>query len=237
MNIHGIYLIINYFKATEYYFNMKKNYIKIISCFFIIFTILYCFPAKAELPLQGKTIVVDAGHGFKDPGTTYKDIYEKDINLSIALYLEKHLSEMGATVILTRNSDMDLSNGVKNHRKKTDFDNRIKIINKDYVDLYLSIHLNYLSNSKYYGPQVFYNNDNKELANTIQNTLNKYIKSDRKIKKIPASTYMYERLKKDGVLIECGFLSNSAERNKLIKDEYQNSLAKYITEGVVKYFS
>ena len=148
---------------------MNNYYIKILLSFIIIIIIMYCKPIKAELPLQGKVIVVDAGHGGLDPGTIYKDIYESDINLNIAKYLEYELSNMGATIILTRDSENDLSNGVKNRRKKTDFDNRIKIINQDYVDMYISIHLNYLSNSKYYGPQVFYNADNKELERSESN--------------------------------------------------------------------
>lgn len=215
---------------------MKNYYFKIMFCF-IILVVFYCIPVHADLPLQGKLIVVDAGHGGLDPGTMYNDIYEKDINLSLSLYLEKYLSEMGASVILTRDNDADLSNGVKNHRKKTDFDNRIKIINSDFTDLYLSIHLNYLSDTRYYGPQVFYNKDNKELAQSIQSYLNKKVNNDREIKKIPGSTYMYDKLERPGVLIECGFLSNPSERKELVTDEYQIKLAKLITEAIVEYYS
>ena len=176
------------------------------------------------------------GHGGKDPGTVYKDIYEKDINLSISLYLEEYLSEYGATVVLTRDSDNDLSYGETNHRKKTDFDNRIKIINNKYIDMYLSIHLNYLTNKKYYGAQVFYNKDNENLAKSIQEYLNNNLATDREIKEIPSSTYMYKKLEKRGVLIECGFLSNSSERSKLITEEYQRKVAKVIAEAIVNYY-
>ena len=140
-----------------------KYYFKILLSFIIVFLLLYEIPVKADLPLQGKVIVVDAGHGGKDPGTSYGSIYEKDINLSISLYLEECLSKYGATVVLTRDSDADLSYGAE-HRKKTDFDNRIKIINNKYTDMYLSIHLNYLTNTKYYGAQVFYNKDNEVIG-------------------------------------------------------------------------
>lgn len=197
---------------------------------------MYGIPVRASLPLQGIVIVVDAGHGGKDPGTVYKDIYEKDINLSISLYLEEYLSEYGATVVLTRDSDNDLSYGETNHRKKTDFDNRIKIINNKYIDMYLSIHLNYLTNKKYYGAQVFYNKDNENLAKSIQEYLNNNLETDREIKEIPSSTYMYKKLEKRGVLIECGFLSNSSERSKLITEEYQRKVAKVIAEAIVNYY-
>lgn len=214
-----------------------KYYFKILLVFIIVFLFLYDLPVKADLPLQGKAIVVDAGHGGKDPGTSYQNIYEKDINLKIALYLEKYLSEYGATTILTRNSDADLSYGETNHRKKTDFDNRIKIINNKYTDMYLSIHLNYLTNTNYYGAQVFYNKDNYKLATSIQEYINANLKSDREVKEIPSTTYMYEKLEKSGVLIECGFLSNFEERMKLITDEYQKEIAKTIADSLVKYFN
>lgn len=215
---------------------MRYYYLKILIGFFMFFVILYMVPVSASLPLQGKVIVVDAGHGGLDPGTVYKDIYEKDINLSISLYLEKYLSEMGATVILTRDSDADLSGGVKNHRKKADFDERIKIINNEYTDLYISIHLNYLTNTRYYGAQVFYNNDNKNLAKSIQDYLNKNTNTDREIKKIPTSTYMYDKLTTRGVLVECGFLSNANERAKLVTAEYQEEFAKVLAQAVVNYY-
>lgn len=209
---------------------------KVLCSFVIVFLLMYGIPVRASLPLQGKVIVVDAGHGGKDPGTVYKDIYEKDINLSISLYLEEYLSEYGATVVLTRDSDNDLSYGETNHRKKTDFDNRLKIINNEYTDMYLSIHLNYLTNKKYYGAQVFYNKDNENLAKSIQEYLNNNLETDREIKEIPSSTYMYKKLEKRGVLIECGFLSNASERSKLITEKYQRKVAKVIAEAVVNYY-
>ena len=146
------------------------------------------------------------------------------------------MSEYGATVILTRDSDNDLSYGETNHRKKTDFDNRIKIINNEYTDMYLSIHLNYLTNTKYYGAQVFYNKDNEYLAKSIQGYLNDNLETDREIKEIPKSTYMYKKLEKRGELIECGFLSNAAERAKLVTEEYQREVAKVIAAAVVNYY-
>ena len=213
-----------------------KYYGKVLCSFIIVFLLLYGIPVRASLPLQGKVIVVDPGHGGKDPGTTYKDIYEKDLNLSISLYLRDCLSQYGATVILTRDNDNDLSYGETNHRKKTDFDNRIKIINNKYTDMYLSIHLNYLTNTKYYGAQVFYNKDNEKLAKSIQEYLNSNLETDREIKEIPKSTYMYKKLEKRGVLIECGFLSNAEERKKLVTKEYQKNVAQVIADAVVNYY-
>ncbi len=167
----------------------------------------------------------------------YGDIYEKDINLKISLALEKYLSRYGATVILTRDGDYDLSTPHANHRKKSDFDNRIKLINESKANMYLSIHLNYLTNHAYSGVQVFYNKDNKNLAESIQKYLNQNLKGTREIKKIPSSTYMYQHLEVPGVLIECGFLSNASERNLLISSNYQQKMASLIAQAVVNYYT
>lgn len=215
---------------------MKKNFY-VLFTFFIGVLILYALKVEAVLPLTGRIIVVDAGHGKEDPGTSYGDIYEKDINLNISLYLEKKLSSLGAEVILTRYGDYDLSLPNANYRKKSDFDNRIKLINDSEADLYLSIHLNYLSDKSYYGPQVFYTKNNEKLAKKIQNSMNEILNGDRLIKKMPKDTYMYNKLKISGVLIECGFLSNYNERNLLMTEGYQKEIANAISLGVVKYFS
>lgn len=102
--------------------------------------------------------------------------------------------------------------------------------------MYISIHLNYLSDSRYYGAQVFYNKDNENLAKSVQEYLNNNVKTNREIKKIPASTYMYDKLNKKGILIECGFLSNYQEREKLITKEYQEKLAQVIAEAIAHYY-
>ena len=213
-----------------------KKYLSVLFTFFLSTLILYALKVEAIMPLTGKTIVIDPGHGFKDPGTSYGKIYEKDINLNIALFLEKELGSLGATVILTRDGDYDLSIPNASGRKRSDFNNRIKLINESNADMYLSIHLNYLSDASYYGPQVFYNKDNEELAKIMQKVMNEELKGKREIKKIPSDTYMYSKLNVPGILIECGFLSNGIERNKLITEDYQQKIAESIAKGVLEYF-
>lgn len=142
------------------------------------------------------------------------------------------MSKLGATVLLTREGDYDLSEANAIWRKKSDFDNRIKYINESNADLYLSIHLNYLENSYYSGIQVFGTKENLEIAKTIQESLNKKLESGREAKLIPTSTYMYGKLEPKGILIECGFLSNGKERSKLITSEHQKKVAKEIATSV-----
>ena len=207
----------------------------------IIFIFLLCFilfitSVKSSLPLSGKLIIIDAGHGSKDVGTSFENILEKDLNLSIAKNLEQQLSLNGASTILTREGDYDLSSPNANQRKRSDFNNRIELINNSNANLYLSIHINYLNNKSYSGAQVFYYGEkNKYLANTIQMYLNK-ISTPRSIKKMP-DVYMYDKLKIKGVLIECGFISNQKERDKLQTKEYQELLSKTISEALIKYFT
>jgi len=214
-----------------------KKYLCIVFILFGIFvTIFNVVNVSAFLPLSGKIIVVDPGHGGKDPGTSYGDILEKDLNLKISLFLEKELTKRGASVILTREGDYDLSKANAVWRKKSDFDNRIKVINESNADLYLSIHLNYLNQAEYSGAQVFYNRDNKELAVLVQDKFNNELKGDREAKKIPSSTYMYSKLNVSGLLIECGFLSNYNERNLLVTGEHQEKIASVIAEAISNYY-
>ena len=103
--------------------------------------------------------------------------------------------------------------------------------------MYLSIHLNYLNNPSYSGPQVFYSNEaNKEIALVIQETMNKELNHEREVKKIPSRTYMYDKLTIPGVLIECGFLSNASEKNKLQNSEYQQKIADTIKNAIINYY-
>ena len=215
-----------------------KTKIKLLVLMILLLSALFINQkVSALMPLSGKTIIIDAGHGGLDPGTTNNTIYEKDINLAISKALEIELSKVGASVLLTREDDYDLSTPNARWRKKSDFDNRILKINESKADLYLSIHLNYLTDRSYFGPQVFYDKENKLLAQIIQETLNKNLNSNRNIKKIPNKTYMYSKLNINGVLIECGFLSNNDEAQKLNTEIYQQKIASLIKDAIINYFN
>ena len=215
-----------------------KTKFKILILFLLLISAIFINnEVKAMLPLSGKIIVVDEGHGGADPGTISNDIYESNINLAISKFLELELTKVGATVILTRDGNYDLSSPNARWRKKSDFDNRIKLINNSGANMYLSIHLNYLTDSKYSGAQVFYNNEeNKEIAMVIQETLNNKLQNNRDIKKIPQKTYMYDKLTVPGVLIECGFLSNPKEKNLLNSSSYQQKIATTIKDALINYY-
>lgn len=210
---------------------------------FIIFIILVCVIDKVnafinDVPLLGKVIYLDPGHGGIDPGAYYKDIYEEDINLSISLKLKEKLESNGAIVYITRDGDYDLSSKNVSLRKRSDLANRAKLINESDADVYLSIHLNSSLNSSWKGAQVFYddiNKDNETIAKIFQEEFNKKLNSNRKIKEI-SDLYMYKNINKMGVLLEVGFISNPNERNKLITSSYQDKIVQVINDALIRYY-
>jgi len=208
---------------------------------FIIFVICICIFSKVdafikEAPLLGKTIYLDAGHGGKDPGAFYKDIYEEDINLSITLKLRDKLESLGAIVYLTRDGDYDLSTPNAYLRKRSDLGNRASMINSSNVDIYLSLHLNSSENSSWKGAQAFYddiNEKNKFIAETFQEYFNKYLNSKRSVKEI-SNLYMYKRITKPGLLLELGFISNPNERYLLNQENYQEKIVNILSECLIE---
>ena len=157
-----------------------------------IATVSFFTVSANKLPLFGKIIYLDAGHGGLDPGALYKSIKEKDINLKIVYTLKQKLEENGATVYLTRYGDYDLSVPNAMNRKRSDLSRRANMINDSMCDMYISIHLNAESSSSWSGAQVFYDDVNKEnerLAKIIQNEF-RNIRKD--IRKISYATFLLE---------------------------------------------
>ena len=207
---------------------------KVLIITLIFMNTLFLIPTKAtnkKMTLNGLTIVIDPGHGYKDNGTSYLNINEKDINLNISLYLKTYLESYGVEVYLTRDADYDLSTPNTNKRKKSDFNNRIKFINDLNPDLVISIHQNYYSDSKYNGTQIFYK-DCYDLSNYLQNNINSF----RQTKPIDSSLYMYNKIFSKVLLIECGFLSNKVDRNNLITKSYQDKYAKELSFYIKEYY-
>jgi len=193
---------------------------------------------KSNLELIGKVIYIDPGHGGPDPGSIYKNIYEKDINLEICKKLETILEDEGAIVYLTRYGDYDLSKSYTGSRKKSDLNNRAKIINASGADLYISIHLNSISSSTWSGAQVFYddvNKNNYEFAQLMQEQLKNDLKTTREVKEI-STMLMNRKITIPGILIEAGFLSNPNDRYLLQKSDYQYKIVESIKKGIIKYF-
>lgn len=217
---------------------MNKYKITILILFIVCtFYISKVYSLINGYTLLGKTIYIDAGHGGIDSGTIYKDILEKDINLTISKKLEQVLTSYGATVYMTRTTDKDLST-TSIRRKKSDLINRAYLINKVNPDMYISIHVNYINDSKWKGLQIFYNNKNKENINIASNITSYLKEKTNNIReyKYNSSYYMYNNITSPGVLIEIGFLSNPEDRYRLTHENYQDILVDNLSYSIQKYF-
>lgn len=219
---------------------MNKYKITLLILFLIIlFSVNQVNAYVNDFPLLGKTIYLDAGHGGKDPGAIYDNVYEKDINLDIVKKLQFELEKMGAVVLLTRDDDYDLASIDAKKRKQSDLLKRANLINESKCDMYISIHLNAYSSTKWSGLQIFYddiNPNNKILAEIMNETLKSNLKTVREIKR-ENGYFMYHKINVPGILIESGFITNSNDRYKLKDSNYQTILARNIVLGVINYFS
>ena len=195
-------------------------------------------------------IVIDPGHGGIDGGAeSALGINEKDINLAIALHI-KELAEIdGWKVVMTREDDKGLYN--KEDRtirslKTQDLLARKKIIEKVDPLVAVSIHLNsFKQDSSVRGAQTFYPlstgeqsvlDDSKRLAESIQEQLVMGIADGTDREALgKRDVLLFKKPIVPIALVECGFLSNSAEAQLLQNKEYQKKLAQYIYEGIMKY--
>jgi N-acetylmuramoyl-L-alanine amidase len=196
------------------------------------------------LPLSGKTIIIDPGHGGADGGAeSSTGLQEKEVTLNISLYLRDFLQQAGATVHMTRETDTDLAKeGTKgfSRRKTEDLKTRAALVKEVHPDLFLSIHLNAIPSPKWFGPQTFYTNnheDNGALAWFIQEEIRQNVIDTHRQSKRIRNIYILERSNVPTALVEVGFLSNEAEAAKLSESAYQKQLAAAIYRGMLRYAS
>lgn len=192
------------------------------------------------------TILIDAGHGGVDGGTVAKDgTVEKGVNLEIALKLEAVFQIMGFDTVMTRREDVsihDESAQTIRAKKISDLHNRLKLINETPDCLFLSIHQNSYPYPNNTGTQVFYSPNHPEsqaLAASIQQSVIRLIqpRNTRKVKKSGTEIYLLYQAKTPAVMVECGFMSNAQETEKLRTQAYQNELALSIFYGVLNYLN
>ncbi|MGM0847394.1 MAG: N-acetylmuramoyl-L-alanine amidase CwlD [Bacillota bacterium] len=232
-----------------------NNKLKMIGFAGVVIILFFVFQYKLldtntweswNLPLSGKIIYLDPGHGGADGGADSGEgnakVYEKDIAFNVAVMLRDYFQEQGALVIMTREQDRDLApDGMKGYsrRKTEDLKKRLDLINSSGADLYLSIHLNSIPSSKWSGAQTFYNpkfKENKEIAASIQSELIRNLENTKREAKGIQSVYLVKHSNKPGALVEIGFLSNPGEKANLMTEKYQQKVAASIYEGVLKYY-
>ena len=223
-------------------------------------TILICFAAILTINLNSskltmasndeggesntKIILIDPGHGGIDGGASAADgTVEKNINLNIALELEKLLKENGFKVFLTRDEDRGLysDSGSVKAKKIPDLNERCKLKKDTNCDLFISIHLNKFSDASCKGAQVWYskNSESEEIANIIQSNLVADLDSSNHRKpKFAKDMYKVLRTNDDmpGVIVECGFLSNNQDLSNLKNESYQKKVAESLNKSIKNYF-
>lgn len=191
-----------------------------------------------EPPLQpvspgGKIIVLDPGHGGKDPGAVANGLREKDINLSVALKVEKILTDKGFTVLMTRKDDTFL-----------ELKDRVNFAVKNNADVFVSIHANNFSDGSANGTETYYSkagpteraNQSKQMAGFIQERLHKALGTKNRGVK-DAKFVVIHTNPIPSTLIELGFLSNKGDATKLASNDYQNKAAQAIADGIVEYYN
>ena len=213
--------------------NMKK-----IQFFILIIIISSCHFNVLTSNYLNHVIFIDPGHGGKDNGTHFNDIFEDELNLKLATIIYEDIINDGGICYLSRVNDYDLSSMYAKNHKIEDLNKRIKYISESKSSLFISLHLNYYSSDKVNGLQVFYQKNNKDsemLANIMQNILNKENKKDKKSK--IGDYYILNNCNTAGVLIEFGFLSSEYDRKRLLDEKYLKKLSKLIQKGINEYLS
>ncbi len=193
--------------------------------------------------LANKLIVIDPGHGGEDPGALGRSgIHEKEIVLEVSKKLAETLRQSGAEVLLTRESDRDLSDQDMQNLYKIkvqDLTRRVELANKNNADLFVSIHVNSFPDRREDGAQTFSqpgSEESKKLAVAIQEELNRFLENPgRKPKQVD---YFANRMTKmPSVIIEIGFISNPQEEKLMLDPVYQNKIAWSIHAGIARYLA
>ena len=187
-------------------------------------------------------VLIDSGHGGSDPGKIgIHQEKEKDINLQIAKRLKKQLEKNGVKVYMTRENDVDLSEGDGGNSKVQDLKRRCEMVRKIRPDCVLSIHQNSYHEEDCKGAQVFYHEESKEekkLAEQIQAQLVQAIDlNNHRVAKANKSYFLLKKTQVPTFIVECGFLSNWDDANELSSEEYQKKMAFQISMAIQKYLN
>lgn len=232
-------------KESPFKFTMKF----LIFCFvlalitsILIFVVLYAtekmdtydFETPASLSPKSTTVIIDAGHGGEDGGTSGENgIIEKDLNLQISFHLRDMLTAAGVNVIMTREEDIllyDRNVDFKGRKKSLDLRARLDVAERHPEAIFVSIHMNAFPSTKYKGLQVYYSKNkpnSKVLADEIQKLTKQLLQPEntRKTKAADSSIFLLNRAPSTAVLVECGFLSNVEESILLSDEKYRQRLA------------
>ena len=187
-----------------------------------------------EAEKSDRIVVLDAGHGGTDSGKVgINGVKEKDINLTITNSVKKILEKENIQVIMTRETDEQLAQS-----KVEDLKYRVSLMNEKKPSLAVSIHQNSYHEENVFGAQVFYyktSTEGEKAAAVIQEALQEVNPENTKKIKANDTYYLLKKTEVPTVIVECGFLSNYAEAEKLVSEDYQKKLAEAVTKGILQY--
>ncbi|NOU72702.1 N-acetylmuramoyl-L-alanine amidase [Paenibacillus sp. LMG 31458] len=182
---------------------------------------------KENRILEGKTIVIDAGHGGKDVGATGQTgIHEKDLTVQTALNIKQELAEKtGANIVLTREQDEFLT-----------LAERVEIAENHAADLFISIHFDAFTSNDVAGITTYYNKPaDRQLATMIHDKIFEQ-NIDTRDRGVSQGDYFVLRENKNpSLLLELGYISNQADEQRIQTQDFQNKAAAAITEGIISY--
>ena len=200
--------------------------------------------ANTDLKIK-RTVIIDPGHGGFDGGAVAPDgTLEKDINLKVALKLQKALQSLGIQVVMTRDTDKALGSvgGSVATNKQADLKHRADVMKQYPGALFLSIHENKFEQENQWGLQTFYtagDENAKILGEAIQSSVvtNLQPNNKRLSKADNRKVYILKNAVIPAVIVECGFLSNSEDLKNLKSDSYVGKLSLCIADGILNYYN
>lgn len=199
-------------------------------------------PVHSPQPLPSRpTIIIDAGHGGIDGGTTScTGVKESRINLEISQRLERLMALLGYRTVMIRQEDVSVATegSTIREQKRSDLRNRVALVNQTESGLYVSIHQNAYPQQRYSGPQVFHSGHSQSIAlgERMQENMNRILAPDSRRDCKPADgVYIMRHIRQPGILIECGFLSNPQEEEKLRSPSYQKRVSAVIAATLANY--
>ena len=230
---------------------LRKTYILVYASILMIVILIMIssfsdvarLTSKETMPSELMTVIIDAGHGGEDGGAEVEGVVEKDVNLAISRKTAAILRLCGYAVKEVRTDDNAVySDGSKTLRQKkvSDLKNRVALFNESDNHIAVSIHQNKFDNARYAGTQIFYSKNHPQsvaLAQAIQTSVVMLLQRDntRELKPSGKGIYILEHAEVPAVIVECGFLSNDQERQKLTDEAYQQEIAYAIAMGVIDY--
>lgn len=230
---------------------MKSTSIKrcVLTILIVLISIISIFAASQQGIGKGAvqtatentalTLVIDAGHGGEDGGAiSLSGAKESEINLEIASKLDQIMGFYGVHTVMTRSSEtIDYTEKADSIREKKveDQKKRLQLINSTENAVLISIHQNKFPDGSPFGAQILFapTNGSKDFAEYMQKLVISALntKNRRSASKVPSNILLMNHIKCPAILIECGFLSNSAEEKLLRTDAYRLKIAAVIAAG------